>query len=102
MSQSSLTSSLAGVEVEFARTAMVDGNAALACGRKSRFNVAAAGRVVVELRRVGCLAIRAVVWGRGRRALASEGAAGFSRPKNMAVRMDMLIGLAFILGRNWN
>ena len=101
-SQSSLTS-LAGAEVDFARTAIGDGDTALACGRESRFSVAVAGRAVVELRRVSCLdAIRGVVWWMGRRAPASEGAAGFSRPRDMAVRMDMLMGLAFILGRSWN
>lgn len=55
-SQSSLTSLLAGAEVEFARRVMDDGDAALACGRESRFNVAAAGRAVVELRR-SCLEV---------------------------------------------
>ena len=101
-SQSSLTSLLAGAEVEFVRTTMDDGDAAFACGRESRFSVAAAGRAVVELRRVSCLdAIRGVVW-RGRRAPASEGAAGFSRPRDIAVRIVMLMGLAFIMVRNWN
>jgi hypothetical protein len=57
-----------------------------------------AGRVVVELRRVSCLeAVPELRRLSGRRAPASEGAAGFSRLKVIAVRTDMLMGVGFIL-----
>jgi hypothetical protein len=50
------------LRTEFARTAMADGDAALACGRESRFSVAVAGRAVVELRKAAspsAIAVRA-------------------------------------------
>jgi hypothetical protein len=69
------------------------------CVRVSRVTGAAmAGRVVVELSRVSCLeTVPEVRRLSGRRAPASEGAAGFSRLKVIAVRTDMLMGFGFIL-----
>lgn len=73
------------------------------CGRESRVTGAAvAGRAVVELRRVSCLeTVPEARWLSGRRAPASEGAAGFSRLRDIAVRTDMRMGVGFILRWNW-